>query len=102
MLGSFWVIQRGDDLYLQLPADRLPGILKQFANVRAACAGHWRDASGELARFGITGSCAADLLPFAPGADKATATRDDITVIRLPGERPRFEIIGPVSALAPL
>ena len=102
MLGSFWVMQRGDDLYLQLPADRLPGILKRLRMFVLRAQVTLEDASGELARFGITGSCAADLLPFAPGADKATATRDDITVIRLPGERPRFEIIGPVSALAPL
>ena len=102
ILGSFWVMQRGDDLYLQLPADRLPGILKRLRMFVLRAQVTLEDASGELARFGITGSCAADLLPFAPGADKATATRDDITVIRLPGERPRFEIIGPVSALAPL
>lgn len=102
MLGSFWVMQRGDDLYLQLPADRLPAILQRLRMFVLRAQVTLEDASGELARFGITGSCAADLLPFAPGADKATATRDDITVIRLPGERPRFEIIGPVSALAPL
>ncbi|HOP18404.1 MAG TPA: folate-binding protein, partial [Gammaproteobacteria bacterium] len=84
------------------PADRLPGILKRLRMFVLRAQVTLEDASGELARFGITGSCAADLLPFAPGADKATATRDDITVIRLPGERPRFEIIGPVSALAPL
>ena len=102
ILGSFWVMQRGDDLYLQLPADRLPAILQRLRMFVLRAQVTLEDASGELARFGITGSCAADLLPFAPGADKATATRDDITVIRLPGERPRFEIIGPVSALAPL
>ena len=102
ILGSFWVMQRGDDLYLQLPADRLPAILKRLRMFVLRAQVTLEDASGELARFGITGSCAGDLLPFAPGADKATATHDDITVIRLPGERPRYEIIGPVSALAPL
>lgn len=102
MLGSFWVFQRGDDLYLQLPADRLPEILRRLRMFVLRAPVTLEDVSGELARFGVTGNCAGEMLPFVPETDKATATRDDITVIRLPGDRPRFEVVGPVSTLVPL
>jgi folate-binding protein YgfZ len=102
MLGSFWIFQRGDALYLQLPAERLDAILKRLRMFVLRAQVTLEDASAELARFGVAGDCAADLLPFAPAADRASITRDDITVIRLPADRPRFEVIGPPEALGGL
>ena len=100
MLGSFWVFQRGEDLYLQLPADRLEPILKRLRMFVLRSKVALEDASDELARFGLAGECAEALLPFAPAADMASLTRDQLTVIRLPGDRPRFELIGPPEVLA--
>jgi len=102
MLGSFWIFQRGDELYLQLPAERLEAILKRLRMFVLRAQVALEDASGELARFGIAGDCAAEMLPFAPSAEKAAVTRDDITIVRLPADRPRFELIGPPTALAGL
>ncbi len=102
MLGSFWIFQRGDELYLQLPAERLEAILKRLRMFVLRAQVALEDASGELARFGIAGDCAAAMLPFTPSAEKATITRDDITIVRLPADRPRFELIGPPTALAGL
>lgn len=100
MLGSFWIFQRGEDLYLQLPAGLLESILKRLRMFVLRSDATLHDASTELARFAISGDCAADLLPFAPSDDKACQTRDRITIIRLPGDRPRFELIGPPEILA--
>jgi folate-binding protein YgfZ len=100
MLGSFWIFQRDEDLYLQLPAGLLESVLKRLRMFVLRSDASLHDASAELARFGISGDCSADLLPFAPGDAKACQTRDQVTVIRLPGDRPRFELIGPPEILA--
>lgn len=102
MLGSFWIFQRGDDLYLQLPGERREAILKRLRMFVLRSQVTLQDASAELARFGVTGDCAMQLLPFVPGAEKASLSREDVTVIRLPGDRPRFEVVGPPAALAGL
>jgi hypothetical protein len=100
MLGSFWNFQRGEDLYLQLPVDRLEAILGRLRMFTLRSRVTLEDASDQLARFGLAGDCAEDLLPFVPENEKACLTRDELTVIRLPGDRPRFELIGPPETLA--
>jgi folate-binding protein YgfZ len=102
MLGSFWIFQRGEHLYLQLPRDRLEAILKRLQMFVMRSQVTLADASSELARFGLAGDCAEALLPFAPAADKASRTHEELTVIRLPGDRPRFEVVGPPDVLAGL
>ncbi len=102
MLGSFWIFQRGDDLYLQVPAERLPALLKRLSMFVMRSQVTLTDASDELARFGIAGECASVLLPSAPAESWETTTQDDITVMRLPGDRPRFEVIGPAESLGTL
>jgi len=102
MLGSFWIFQRGADLYLQLPAERLEAILKRLRMFVLRSQVDLQDASEALARFGIAGDCAGAMLPFAPSGANDCVTRDETTVIRLPGDRPRFELIGPPQALGGL
>ncbi len=100
MIGSFWIFQRDDDLYLQLPVERLAAIRQRLQMFVMRSKVTIEDASDELARIGLSGDCAAALLPFAPSDAKATVTRDRLTVIQLPGDRPRFELIGPPDSLA--
>lgn len=102
MLGSFWIMQRGDDLLMQLPQILLETIWKRLRMFVLRSDVKIEDVGDELARFGVSGDCAAGLLPFAPNAEKATLTRDGITIIRMPGEPARFEVIGPPDTLAPL
>jgi hypothetical protein len=99
MLGSFWIFQRDEDLYLQLPRDRLEAILKRLQMFVMRSQVSLADASGELARFGLSGECAEALLPFVPPAGDNCLTRDGLTVIRLPGDRPRFEVAGSPDVL---
>lgn len=98
MLGSFWIMQRGDDLLLQMPRERLPAVLKRLQMFVLRAKVTLEDASDTLVRFGIAGTCAEASLPFAPAEAKATLTHDGITVLRLPGDRPRFEVIAPAAA----
>lgn len=102
MLGSFWIFQRGDDLFLQLPKERLDAVLKRLGMFVLRAQVLIEDASDTLARFGIAGECAAALLPAVPSEDRASITHDEITIIRMPGDRPRFEVVGPETLLAPI
>jgi folate-binding protein YgfZ len=102
MLGNFWIIQRGDDLYLQLPAERVEPLARRLRMFVLRAQVEVEDASQALARCGIAGECAVDLLPFVPAEPAQTITRDGITVLRLPGDRPRFEVLGPPQLLGPL
>ncbi|MGB5452075.1 MAG: folate-binding protein YgfZ [Sedimenticolaceae bacterium] len=103
MLGSFWIFQRADDLYLQLPTERLEAILKRLRMFVLRSEVTLEDVSGELVCIGLAGDCATSMLPFVPGeGEKSCLTRDGVTIIRLPGDRPRFELIGPAEMLSGL
>jgi folate-binding protein YgfZ len=102
MLGSFRIFQRDDALFVQIPQERLEPIRKRLAMFVLRSQVELVDVSADLARFGLSGDCAPDLLPFVPDDGQDTLTRDDITVLRLPGDRPRYEIIGPEARLAAL
>jgi folate-binding protein YgfZ len=102
MLGSFWIFQRDDDLYLQLPRAVLPAIFKRLRMFVLRSNVQIEDVSADLARCGLSGICAADVLPFAPKADKASETNDGLTVLKVPGEPTRFEVIGPADQVASL
>lgn len=99
MLGSFLIFQRGDELYLQLPMERLDATLKRLSMFVLRSKVTLENVSETYARIGLAGDCAAGLLPFAPSDDKASETRDDLTIIRLPGDRPRFELIAPIDKM---
>ncbi len=102
MLGSFWIFQRGEDLFLQLPKERLDAVLKRLRMFVLRAQVLVEDASDTLARFGIAGECAAALLPAVPSEDRASITRDEITIFRMPGDRPRFEVVGPETLVTPI
>ncbi|MGD8957540.1 MAG: folate-binding protein, partial [Chromatiaceae bacterium] len=102
MLGSFWIFQRDEDLFLLLPKVRLDAVLKRLRMFILRAQVLVEDASDTLARFGIAGECAAALLPVVPTEDRASITRDEITVFRMPGDRPRFGVVGPDSRLTPI
>ncbi len=102
ILGSFWIFQRDEGLFLLLPSVRLDAVLKRLQMFVLRAQVLVEDASDTLARFGIAGECAAGLLPAVPAEDGASITRDDITVFRIPGDRPRFGVVGPENLLTPI
>ena len=102
MLGSFWLFQRGDDLLIQLPKERLAPTLQRLRMFVLRSKVTLSDASDELVRFGLSGDCAPALLDAAPQEPWATTTTGEVTMIRLPGDRPRFDLVGPLSAMTPL
>lgn len=103
MLASFRIFERDGALYLMLPAERLDGILKRLRMFVLRSRVELGDASADLARIEIAGACAPDLLPIDPPADDSgVTTLDDYSVIRVPGDRPRFQILGTPKAIRAL
>ena len=103
MMASFLVFQYGDDIYLQLPADRLEPVLKRLRLFVLRSKVELAEASSELARIGIAGDCATAILgdPL-PGNLFSVQRRGELSIIRLPGDRPRFEVVGPADAVRQL
>ncbi len=100
MLANFRVFQRADDLYLQLPRERLDAVLKRLRMFVLRAQVSLEDASDQLQRIGIAGRCTESLLPAAPDPTPGSVRQaPPVTIIRLPGDRPRFELIGPADAL---
>ncbi|MCR4347258.1 MAG: folate-binding protein YgfZ [Sulfuricaulis sp.] len=97
MLVIFRLFRRGDDTLLQLPAALLETTLKRLKMFVMRAKVTLDPVNDELVGFGISGPDAEKLLHdatgFAPGSVDGCETRDEITIARLPGPHPRFEII---------
>lgn len=106
MLANFRLFQRGETLYLQLPGESLPPLLKRLGMFVLRAKVSLQDATDQLVRIGIAGACAPQLLGarFAhlPNESGDTTHPNDLTLIRLPGQTPRFEIIGPAEPVQDL
>lgn len=99
MMALFRVFQRGDDVFLMLPRERLEPILKRLRMFVLRSKVILDDVSDELAIAGIAGACASTLVPTAPTEQDASATNGDLTVIRAAGDRVRFAVIGTLPAM---
>jgi folate-binding protein YgfZ len=97
MLAIFRLCRRGDDTLLQLPSSLLEPILKRLRMFVLRAKVTLEDTGAELVSFGLSGPDAEKLLRdaagFAPGEVDGSETRDEITLIKLAGPHPRFEII---------
>jgi folate-binding protein YgfZ len=103
MLANFRCFRRQGVYYLQTPQENLPAVLKRLGMYVLMAKVTLSDASDELMRLGLTGDCASSLLQsrFAsiPETANAVAQHSELTLMRLPGDRPRFELLGPAEAL---
>jgi hypothetical protein len=103
MMASFLMFQHGDDLYLQLAADRLEPVLRRLRLFVLRARVELADASAELVRVGIAGACAPAVLgDRVPAEPFAVQQHGELSVIRLPADRPRVEVVGPVAAMRAL
>jgi tRNA-modifying protein YgfZ len=103
MLSSFRIVADADDLLLILPADRLAATLKRLQMFVLRAKVTLGDDSEQIARIELSGECAADLLPIdPPQADNGVTSGEGYCVVRIPGDRPRFLVLGepgPIQAL---
>jgi len=106
MLALFRMIRRGDTLYLQMPAERVPDILKRLSIFVLRSKVTLADASETCIRIGLAGADAprrlADQDLPVPEMENGVTVSDELTLIRLPGDVPRFEILGPFDPIRQL
>jgi hypothetical protein len=102
MLVIFRLFRRGSDTLLQLPATLLENTLKRLCMFVMRAKVTLESVDAELVSIGLSGLDAKEILTdaagFAPSGDNGCETREDITIIRLPGPYPRYEIIAPTAA----
>ena len=102
MLVIFRIFRRGSDYLLQLPAVLEESMLKRLRMfvMRAKVTLDSMDA--ELVSIGLSGPDAEKIVRetagFAPNGGNACETRDEISVLSLPGPYPRFQIIASAGA----
>ncbi|MES9863950.1 MAG: folate-binding protein YgfZ [Candidatus Thiodiazotropha sp. LLP2] len=101
MLANFRCFRRSDDYFLQTPLENLPSVMQRLGMYVLRAKVTLSDVSDELIRIGLTGDCSDALLqPFfddIPEQPNDVQQQGELTLIRLPGSKPRFEIIGPVN-----
>ncbi|MES9871787.1 MAG: folate-binding protein [Candidatus Sedimenticola sp. 6PFRAG7] len=106
MLANFRVVHQEGGYLLQIPVETMPPIMKRLPMFILRSKVEVRDASDSLARMGLAGHCAGEQLlkhfSQLPEAFGETLSDQGITLIALPGEKPRFELIGTVDKLAPV
>jgi folate-binding protein YgfZ len=106
MLANFRVFRRDDAFFLQLPLELLGPIQKRLTLFVLMSKVTLENASEQLVRIGLSGSCAPQLLdklfPDIPGDAGDVVQTESLTLLRLPGPAPRFEAVGPAEALMEL
>lgn len=97
MLAIFRIFTRDSAYLLQLPASLLGTILTRLRMYVLRAKVKLDSADEELQRVGFAGPQAEEILDrrvgVVPRGDVSCITDGDLTVMRLPGVRPRFEVV---------
>jgi len=103
MLANGWFFRRDNDIFLQLPASILPAVIRRLSMFVLRSEVELADAGHELIRIGLVGGKAEEqlssILSNVPAMPQQVVQAEDLTVIRLPGMIPRFEMVGPEPVL---
>lgn len=107
MLADFRIFRRGETWFLRLPREQVQPTLKRLSLFLLRAKVTLEDADDALVRFGLSGAHAAQRLAEALGAPVPEAVDDvvhhqGVTLIRVQGVHPRFEIYGELEALTRL
>ena len=106
MLYSFRLFRMGEAYYLQLPLENAQTLIKRLQMFVLMSKVTLADASSELIQIGLAGDCAETIINGQfmkpPQSIGSVACEKGVAVLRLSGDRPRFECIGQVDDLIPL
>lgn len=106
MLAVFRIFQRGSAYYLQLPAAIAEPTARRLRMFVLRAKVKLDPADNELLRIGVSGPQAEALVAAAAGGVPPTVdaglTQDGVTVLRLPGPHPRFELLAPPARMQEL
>lgn len=106
MLCSFRLFKMGDNYYLQLPRENAQRLIKRLRMFVLMSKVTLSDVSDELVQIGLAGDCAESIInqqfTKLPSVVGGVFCEKNLVVLRLPGDRPRFELVGQVNDLIPL
>lgn len=106
MLALMRLFKREGVYYLTLPRAQVEPTLKRLRMYVLRSKVTLESAGEAFARFGLSGPRAEKLLAEAwgeiPAASGEVRTRDGVTVIRVPGAAPRFELFGELEPMQKL
>ena len=95
MLGLMRVFRLGETYYLRLPQDTIEAVLQRLRMYVLRADVTLEDASENFVRIGISGEAAADelgtVMAKLPAEPDQIVHAGDISLLRVPGVRPRFE-----------
>lgn len=104
MLANFRIIRRDGTYYLRLPQALVEPVLKRLRMYILRSQVTLEDASASLVRMGLSGPDAPTQLHqilgvAVPQSADESMTHQGITVVRVMGPHPRFEIYGPLEPM---
>jgi folate-binding protein YgfZ len=104
VLACFLVFRHQGRLLLQLPVSLLERTLERMRMFVLRARTTLEDASASCTRMGVVGdaaqACLKDRLGVLPDAPDGVCSVDGVSVVRLRGGRPRYEIVGADDAVA--
>jgi folate-binding protein YgfZ len=96
IVGLFRLFRRGDTFYLRLPLEPLENLLQRLRRYVLRAEVTLEDATDNFIRIGLTGKEAAEELSSAlgglPEQPGDVIHVQDLSVLRVPGLHPRFEV----------
>jgi folate-binding protein YgfZ len=103
MIANFRCFRRDEAYFLQTPLENIPAVMQRLGMYVLRSKVTLSDASDELVRIGLTGECAEALLQTffdeIPEQPNDVEHQEAMTLIRLPGPKTRFQVIGPINNL---
>lgn len=106
ILANFRIFKRNDHYCFSLRADTIEATLKRLRMFVMRSKVEITDASDKLISIGIAGKNSSAklnaLFKSVPQQADETSTENDITLIRLAGDLPRYEAYGPLSNIKQL
>jgi len=103
MLSNFRVFKRGDTYYIRIPQALLESTLKRLQMFVLMSKVTLEDASNALVRFGYSGPDAAKelstFLDDIPSEVDEVTQISGVTIIRVPGTLPRYEVYGELETM---
>jgi folate-binding protein YgfZ len=96
ILGLMRVFRQGDTWYLRLPADSMEAVIQRLRMFVMRAEVTLEDVSENFLRIGVSGAAASDELGSVvknmPADIDAVMHQGDLTIVRVPGLQPRYEV----------
>lgn len=106
ILANFRIFKRQEHYFLRMRSDIVEATLKRLRMFVMRSKVELVDSSDELVRMGIAGAKATNklsaLFTNLPANTDDSCTENDVTIIKLAGELPRYEVHGPFAEIKDL